>query len=71
MHVPRLQCVPGDDSGVERGLNRKLKAEGRPELNIGVGLNTGPMVVGNMGSNKKSVFNYTVMGDAVNLGRAS
>jgi adenylate cyclase len=47
-------------------LNAKWKSEGKQELNIGIGLNTGPMVVGNMGSTKR--FNYTVMGDAVNLG---
>jgi adenylate cyclase len=34
-------------------------------LNIGVGLNTGKVVVGNMGSEKK--FNYSVFGDSVNL----
>ncbi len=33
---------------------------------VGVGINTGPMVVGNMGSSKR--FDYTVMGDNVNLG---
>ena len=47
-------------------LNGKWRSEGKQALDIGVGLNTGPMVVGNMGSNKR--FNYTVMGDAVNLG---
>ena len=41
--------------------------EGRPfiPLNVGVGLNTGVAVVGNMGSDKK--FNYSVFGDSVNL----
>jgi adenylate cyclase len=38
---------------------------GLPEIEIGVGINSGPMVVGNMGSDLR--FDYTVMGDAVNL----
>jgi adenylate cyclase len=36
-----------------------------PEFDIGVGINTGPMIVGNMGSDFR--FDYTVMGDSVNL----
>lgn len=38
---------------------------GLPPIEMGVGINTGPMVVGNMGSYRR--FNYTVMGDHVNL----
>jgi adenylate cyclase len=47
-------------------LNVRLKAKGWPELKIGVGVNTGPMTVGDMGSIVRKA--YTVMGDAVNLG---
>lgn len=40
-------------------------AEGRPRIDIGVGINSGPALIGNMGS--KHRFNYTIMGDTVNL----
>ena len=46
-------------------LQVKWSAEGKPPMNIGVGINTGDMVVGNMGSQMR--FDYTVMGDSVNL----
>ncbi|MBN2254319.1 MAG: CHASE2 domain-containing protein, partial [Deltaproteobacteria bacterium] len=49
-----------------RELQKKWTDEGRPVLDIGIGINTGDMVVGNMGSQMR--FDYTVMGDNVNLG---
>ena len=47
-------------------LNKKFKKQGKPFINIGIGLNTGNAVVGNMGSEER--FDYTAMGDEVNLG---
>ena len=47
-------------------LQAEWRAQKLPEIDIGIGLNTGPMSVGNMGSSSR--FDYTVMGDNVNLG---
>jgi adenylate cyclase len=47
-------------------LNTQWKSEGRAELDIGIGINTGPMIAGNIGS--EAIMSYTVIGDAVNLG---
>ena len=46
-------------------LNEKWKKEGKPEIRIGIGINSGVVTVGNMGSDVR--FDYTVMGDNVNL----
>ena len=47
-------------------LNRKWAAEGKAQLDIGVGVNSGEMIAGNIGSS--SIMSYTVIGDNVNLG---
>jgi adenylate cyclase len=45
-------------------LNEELVQAGDPEINIGIGLFSGPAVVGNVGSDQR--FDYTAMGDTVN-----
>jgi adenylate cyclase len=47
-------------------LNQKWAAAGRATLDIGVGINTGEMIAGNIGST--AIMSYTVIGDNVNLG---
>jgi adenylate cyclase len=49
-----------------RKINEEQRAKGLPEIGVGVGLNTGMMCVGDMGSDVRR--SYTVIGDSVNLG---
>jgi adenylate cyclase len=48
-----------------RELQSRWKKKGLPSFDIGIGLNSGEAIVGNMGS--KSRFDYTAIGDNVNL----
>jgi len=52
--------------GEAKKLNEKFKEKGWPTFKIGIGVNSGVMRVGDMGSQVRKA--YTVMGDAVNLG---
>ncbi len=54
-----LNIVKGADE-----LSAKLKAEINEEIHVGVGVNFGPAVVGNMGSERR--MDYTAIGDTVN-----
>jgi adenylate cyclase len=47
-------------------LNAKWASEGKSRLDIGIGVNSGDMIAGNIGSS--SIMSYTVIGDNVNLG---
>ena len=55
-----------DMSDALRALNRERSAAGLSAISVGVGINTGDMCVGDMGSDVRR--SYTVVGDAVNLG---
>ncbi len=64
-HANRACHVAVEMIEVLKTFNERQKSLGRSALNIGIGLNTGLMTVGNIGSQKR--FDYTVIGDEVNL----
>ncbi len=65
-HATRAVATALDMQAALPQLNRDFAERGWPEVKIGIGVNTGRMSVGNMGSEFR--MSYTVMGDAVNLG---
>ena len=69
-----LDCKEHADLAVQTGkeileaadeLIAELEEQGLPRIDVGIGINTGDCIVGNMGS--ESRFDYSVIGDAVNL----
>ncbi len=58
------RCALGMSRQLEE-VNRHLESEGIPPMRIGIGINTGDVVVGNIGSERR--MDYTVIGDSVNL----
>jgi adenylate cyclase len=62
----RLACEAAlEMQGAMRQLREDWQAQGFPPVSTRIGLHTGPVVAGNVGSKKR--FNYTVVGDTVNL----
>lgn len=64
-HAARAVRAALDMAGELDGLNAELRHRGLPEVQMGIGLNTGLVCVGDLGSNTRR--NYSVIGDAVNL----
>lgn len=65
-HADRACSVALDMFRELKNVNEDNARNGYPPLSMGIGINTGDMTVGNIGSEKR--FDYTVIGDAVNLG---
>lgn len=64
-HPTKICLACADMRKAFEGMKKKWKEEGKEPLTLTVGVNSGPMIAGNMGS--ASRFNYTVMGDTVNV----
>lgn len=64
-HAERAVTAAADMVRELGELNRKWASEGRAQLDIGIGINSGEMIAGNIGSS--SIMSYTVIGDNVNL----
>lgn len=66
LHASHAVRAAWEMIGATKALRAQFRQKGWPEINIGIGINTGSMHVGNMGS--KFRMSYTVLGDEVNLG---
>ncbi|MBU0533337.1 MAG: adenylate/guanylate cyclase domain-containing protein [Candidatus Omnitrophica bacterium] len=64
-HPLRVVLSALDMISALKELRKKLKEENKPSIDVGIGINTGEVSVGNMGS--KMRLDYTIMGDNVNL----
>ena len=64
-HAKRACLTALDMSKELEILQEQWRGQGKEVLDIGIGINTGEMLVGNMGSSK--IMDYTVIGDEVNL----
>ncbi len=64
-HAERAVLAAIEMSEKMKELQAKWRSEGKREVNIGIGINTGEVVVGNIGSNER--MEYTSIGDNVNL----
>ncbi|PAJ73557.1 adenylate/guanylate cyclase domain-containing protein [Pseudoalteromonas sp. NBT06-2] len=65
-HVSNAICCAFKMLEITNELSDIFEKEGLPQIKVGVGINTGEMNVGDMGSTYRKA--YTVLGDAVNLG---
>jgi adenylate cyclase len=59
-----IKCAKQIQINMEE-LNKQFTAKGLPPIQIGIGINSGDAIIGNMGSDQR--FDYTAIGDAVNI----
>ena len=65
-HADHAVAAAREMTAVLERLNARWRGEGRPTMDIGIGINSGEMIAGNIGAS--TIMSYTVIGDAVNLG---
>ena len=65
-HAIRACLAALDNQSRLLELNQEFKRRGLPPVQARIGINTGEMIIGNMGSNQR--FDFTVIGDNVNVG---